>query len=450
MKLKYLLFIFFYTNVYSQCITNVATGAGHSCVLKDGTLWSWGRNTNGQLGDNSYSHKNIPTQIGTDNNWMSLASFSGYQNSSMAIKTNGSLWGWGINDHGQLGDGTLMQKNVPTQIGVSYDWLFISCGNMHTLGIKTNGTLWGWGNNIGGEIGDGTTIDRLMPVQVGNETNWAKVAAGGYNYSIGLKQNGTLWVWGSQSQINLQLLTPTQLGSDTNWIDIDSGNLHTIALKNDGTIWAYAVGPEGQLGLTSSVYSTTTMAKIGNDSDWKYIEAGTYRTFAIKEDGSLWGWGSTRYYTGQNSPNIFVPTQIGNDYDWESIFSGATHNIGIKTNGTVMTWGGNAQGDLGNGTFINNLIPTPIEVCEELNSNTIASDENEFIIFPNPARETVYLVNKNNLNIQKIMFYDVTMKKVLEVTNNFSAVKIDNLKSGIYFIKVDIDSKNYTYKLIKM
>jgi alpha-tubulin suppressor-like RCC1 family protein len=113
----------------------------------------------------------------------------------MAIKTNGTLWAWGSNSLGQLGDGTTTNKNIPTQIGTATDWKIVAGGLDHSLAIKNNGTLWAWGNNSSGQLGNGSTTRSTIPIQIGTATDW-KMIVGGTNFSIALKNNGTLWAWG--------------------------------------------------------------------------------------------------------------------------------------------------------------------------------------------------------------------------------------------------------------
>jgi len=170
-----------------------ACGADHNLAIKtDRTLWAWGRNHKGQLGDGTLVNKNVPTQVGTATNWKQ---FDGGGAFSMAIKTDGTLWGWGDNSQGQLGDSTTIDKITPVQIGTANDWLAVTCGNEFVLALKTDSTLWAWGDNAYGQLGDGTTTDKLTPVQIGAD-KWIQIAAG-FEISIGMKSDSLPYKWGN-------------------------------------------------------------------------------------------------------------------------------------------------------------------------------------------------------------------------------------------------------------
>jgi len=166
-------------------------------------LWAWGDGFWGQLGDgtNSWSN-NTPTQIGNATNWVYVSAGSRH---TVAIRRDGTLWAWGHNSFGQLGDGTTADRNTPVQVGEFTNWVSVSAGTNHTMAIREGGTLWAWGQNGSGELGDGTGINRSSPGQIGNESNWASVFASsgdpifswGNGHTLAIRTDGTLWVWGS-------------------------------------------------------------------------------------------------------------------------------------------------------------------------------------------------------------------------------------------------------------
>lgn len=163
-------------------------------IKTNGTLWGWGGNGSGLIGESDISSRPYPTQIGTDSNWETLATGASH---ALALKTDGTLWAWGAGVNGQTGD-TLPPtffRSSPRQVGTD-TWIYIACGFQSSFGIKSDGTLWGWGRNDAGQLGDGTTVERRLPVQIGTDSDWVAVAAG-YQHGVALKSNGALYTWGT-------------------------------------------------------------------------------------------------------------------------------------------------------------------------------------------------------------------------------------------------------------
>jgi alpha-tubulin suppressor-like RCC1 family protein len=156
------------------------------------TLWAWGDNDKGTLGDGTTTNRRTPTQEATGAaNWSAVAA-GGYH--TVALKSNGTLWAWGWNYYGQLGDGTSNRTTItPIQIGSDTNWSAIAAGDTHTIALKSDGTLWAWGWNYYGQLGDGSTGINTAPIQESSgSTNWSAIAAG-YDHTVALKSDGTLW-----------------------------------------------------------------------------------------------------------------------------------------------------------------------------------------------------------------------------------------------------------------
>jgi hypothetical protein len=171
----------------------VAAGANHTVALRgDGTLWAWGDNSSGQLGDGSISRRTAPVQIGSATNWVGVAAGA---NHTVAPRGDGTLWAWGYNSSGQLGDGSTTPRTAPVQIGSATNWVGVAAGANHTVALRGDGTLWAWGDNGFGQLGNGSTTQRNAPVQIGSATDWVGVAAGIY-HTVALRGDGTLWAWG--------------------------------------------------------------------------------------------------------------------------------------------------------------------------------------------------------------------------------------------------------------
>jgi alpha-tubulin suppressor-like RCC1 family protein len=201
----------------------------HALATKtDGTLWMWGFNTFDELGlgGGDTANRSSPIQVGALTNWpQTRQKMSIGWAYTMIIKTNGTLWGWGANWNpgGNLGlNSTTIYTKSPIQVGALTDWATIACGRQQSIAVKTNGTLWSWGLNDNGQLGQNDRIDRSSPTQVGTDTNWA-YAQIGQNFGIAVKTNGTLWAWGknTEGQLGQNNVTyrssPVQIGSDATW-----------------------------------------------------------------------------------------------------------------------------------------------------------------------------------------------------------------------------------------
>src|SRR3989338_5468335 len=238
---------------------NVSFSLSSSSCTK--TVYVWFKDSAGNV---SVVVSDSITYSPTTTNWSSVS--AGYYH-TIAIKTDWTLWAWGFNNYGQLGDGTTTNRSSPTQIGSGTNWSSVSAGGYHTVAIKTDGTLWVWGNNGNGKLGDGTTTDRYSPVQIGRGTNWSTVSAGGY-HTVAIKTDGTLWVWGNNGNGKLgdgtttDRYSPVQIGSGTNWSSVSTGGHHTIAIKTDGTLWAWGYNVYGGLG-DGTTTDRTTPTQIG-------------------------------------------------------------------------------------------------------------------------------------------------------------------------------------------
>lgn len=319
-------------------------------------LFSWGYNNNGQLGIGNRTNYSSPKQVGSLKKWAYVA--AGQQGPSFAIKNDGTLWSWGFNSVGQLGLGNTANYSSPVQVGSLANWSVISTGTQSTIAIKTDGTLWTWGGNSGGQLGLANTTNYSSPKQVGALTNWLKVA-GSYAMQatmLVIKSDGTLWGWGANTggQIGLGNRTnyssPKQVGALTNWLNIASGYQSALATKTDGTLWSWGTGTQGVLGLGNTT-SYSSPKQVGALTNWLTVAAGYYCAYAVKTDGTLWAWGSNTY--GQlglgNTTAYNSPKQVGALTTWSKLTGGLYVGAAIRTDGTLWTWGNTTvtQGMLG-------------------------------------------------------------------------------------------------------
>jgi alpha-tubulin suppressor-like RCC1 family protein len=364
-----------YSNIVSSVPkywTEVSCGSDSTLAIStNGTFWSWGANSDGQLGLGNTLNRNLPCQIGVETDWLVISggggNFDGGKFHSAGLKTNGSIWSWGNNTYGQLGLGHTNSRKTPTQviIGTDYDWSTIVASGYQTYARKTNGTLWLWGHNEAGQLGLGDYALRTSPTPINAETNWVSISKG-YWHCLALKTNplgGTLWSWGFYEYGELgregDNNTPGQVGADSDWIFTAAGELHSIAIKSNRTLWSWGFNDDGELGLGFQYGDTGLPAPVGADSDWSSVACGATHNIALKTNRTIWSWGGNQYgydpgyYFGQlGLGDIYIalaPTQIGTYAGWVKNAVGYNHSIAIKSNGTIWAWGLNNSGQLGLG-----------------------------------------------------------------------------------------------------
>jgi alpha-tubulin suppressor-like RCC1 family protein len=327
-------------------------------TMKTAGLWLWGRNTNGQLGTNDITHRSSPIQtVAGGANWKQVD--GGFFHTA-AIKTDGTLWLWGRNTQGQLGTNDLTHRSSPVQtVSGGTNWKQVSAGGYggYTAAIKTDGTLWLWGSSSDGKLGTNDITLRSSPVQtVSGGTNWKQVSAG-YEHTAAIKTDGTLWLWGrnTNGQLGDNSIThrssPVQtISGGTNWKQVSAGGYHTTTIKTDGTLWLWGSNAYGQLGDNSITHRSSPVQTISGGSNWKQVSGGFRHTVAIKTDGTLWLWGRNNFgQLGDNTAtNRSSPVQtVAGGTNWKQVSNDVVHTAAIKTDGTLWSWGFNTSGQLG-------------------------------------------------------------------------------------------------------
>lgn len=332
------------------------------------TLWCWGYNGSGALGDGTYTNRSSPAQIGALKNWSTISCGS---NHTAAIKSDGTLWIWGNNECGNLGV-TGGGRNSPVQVGSGTNWTsavaageYTTVAKLYTMAVKADGTLWAWGDNSVGQLGDGTIVTKSSPIQIGSNTNWAQVTASYGLHTVAIKTDGSLWAWGSGGNgrtglgDSINRSSPVQVGTSTDWAQVYAGQMHTMALKTDGTLWSWGSNANGQLGKTGASRSSPT--QINSDTDWRSGSAGSTFSLAVKTNNTLWVWGSNYYgqlATGNNLDKS-TPTQVPGT-TWLEVSGGSDNTFAIKTDKTLWAWGGNDTGALGDGAIANRSSPVQV------------------------------------------------------------------------------------------
>lgn len=331
------------------------------------SLWGWGRNQYGNIGNNATPNRSSPvTVVGGFTDWISV---SNNGNSTVALRANGSAWAWGSNAYGKLGDNTAVTKSSPVSIVGISDWVHVVSGGAHSAGIRSNGTAWSWGRASYGRLGNNiTTPNQSSPVSVvGGFTDWIQLSIRSTNYngsSFGLRANGTLWAWGANTYGMLgtggggHRSSPVSVvGGFTDWIQVSAGYRHILALRANGTAWAWGRPTVGCLGNNSdSLDQNSPVSVVGGYTDWIFLDAGTNISFGIRANGTAWAWGNNQFGNlGDGIAGIYRSSPVsivGGFTDWVQIAAskdGST-NGGIRANGTAWTWGYGGQGTLGDGS----------------------------------------------------------------------------------------------------
>lgn len=320
-------------------------------------LWMWGFNNLGNLGDGTRTARSSPVQtIAGGTNWITSSS------SVAGIKSDGTLWLWGAGAEGQIGDNTRTHRSSPVQtVSGGTNWKDVSSGFSHTLALKTDGTLWNWGYNAYGNLGDNTRTHRSSPIQtIAGGTNWKAISAG-YDHNAAIKTDGTLWTWGDAGGsgrlgdgTRIKRSSPIQtIAGGTNWSIVACGAYHTAAIKTDGTLWLWGGNGYAALGDGTTAGKSSPIQTIAGGTNWKDVSGGGYFTAATKTDGTLWTWGHN--LNGQLGDGTIIfrssPVQVitgGNN--WKQVSCAGAHMGAIKNDGTLWMWGSNANGQIGDNT----------------------------------------------------------------------------------------------------
>lgn len=301
----------------------------------DGTLWAWGEGAGGRLGLNHTQSMSSPTQVGNLTDWVKVAQG---EFGAASIKTNGTLWTWGNSVLSPI----LRLLSSPVQVGTSTDWNKLAIGRYSLLLTKTDNSMWSAGSNTKGVLGYPNITSASSPIQIGTLKDWSAISCGA-SFCLAVKTTGTLWAWGSGSRGELGLSTtnsygsPVQVGSLTDWKLVICGRYNAAAIKIDGTLWTWGENMYGVLGIGINDWPRSSPTQIGSLTDWKLIHCSAYHSLAIKTDGSLWAWGLNSNGTGQEAGmlgdntriNRSSPIQIGTATNWLQVATRRYNSFGI-------------------------------------------------------------------------------------------------------------------------
>lgn len=327
--------------------------AGESTVLgvkNDGSLWVWGWNRRGHV-DRTLDAPNAqlpqslpPTRVGTDNDW---ASVSVGDIEMFAMKADGTAWSWPSLDDNE----NAVAFPLPIKQDRDQRYREIHSRHFHTIALRTDGSLIGWGDNRHGVLGNGPSEMNVV-VEMANR-RWRSVATS-WCLTTGIASDGTLWVWGTCDWLGQtsdhDAGTPRPVGRDSDWKQVAISGDEILALKDEGSLWTIRSGKPA---------SEPTFGRIGQDNDWAQIGMGGALCVALRRDGSLWTWGRNDYgqLGDESAGKRDVPGRVPGDLPWRSFVAGSDYVVAESSDGTTWTWGNNRTGQLGQPRVLATLTP---------------------------------------------------------------------------------------------
>ena len=361
---------------------NIAAGDYHTVVRTIDGVWGWGENNYGQLGDGTYTYCVNVVQV---SNLTTAVSVAAGRYSSLAVLSNETVNSWGYNSNGQLGDGTTATRYTPILVSNLVGVTRAAGGYYHNVALMSNGTVRGWGYNSYGQLGDGSFNNRYIPVVVSNLDGVSKIAAGMY-HSVALQSNGTIYAWGYNNYGQLGDGTTglksnaTQVVNLTDAIEIAAYGYDTFAIRSNGTVWGWGYNTYGQLGNARTT-STNQPVQMTNMTAAVSVACGYYHSLVVRSDGTVWACGRNNYYQGGNGSTATwsIPVQVSNLVDGVvAVAAGEYHSVALKSDGTVWTWGYNNYGQLGDGTT--NTRSKPIQMSNVVSAVAIGANGSQTLV----------------------------------------------------------------------
>ncbi len=386
------LIAFLLTPALSACAGNpvqdVAAGDHFTLVATaDGTLWAWGLNDRGQVGDGTCEERTEPVKVKRLRDVQKLAAGSAHV---LALR-DGQIWAWGANGAGQLGNGNTVDRVEPERIEGLDDIVDVAAGYRHSAALAQDGTVWAWGDNSRGQVRTGAAPAVTTPRKVNGLADVAAIEANGY-HTLALRKDGTVWAWGANSDGRLgdgtmeNPAVPVKVKDLDDAVVVAAGAYHNAAVRKDGTVvawgcnwsttWQLADGTTMKSLTPSQVTGLENMPLLGKPviptaepfkplTDVVCVEAGGYHTLALKKDGTVWGWGYN-FYWGQLGDGEASwrtnPVRVQGVTNAVAVAAGKYHTVVLAADGTVWTCGSNMHGSLGNGTSDTRPHPVPRKV----------------------------------------------------------------------------------------
>jgi alpha-tubulin suppressor-like RCC1 family protein len=350
-------------------IRHAAAGNAHSIVARsDGSVWSWGTGSNHRHGSGVSRHRPVPERVGSLENASKVFSGGHYALTLLQRQEVQEVWGWGANWEGQLGNEPRVKvlpthlRDIQERIQVRLETLAVGLG--HTLALDEQNSVWAWGNNDSGQLGDGTTENKNSPVLVPGLPATRAISAG-YRSSMALDVDGSVWTWGDNSRgllgdgTTVARALPARISIPARITAIAAGRSHSLALDEDGFVWGWGANYHGQLGDGTQVDKLTPVRNPFL-SNIVQIAAGDGYSVARRRDGATFAWGYNYYSQVGDHLGLYQLTPLLKSGSFTKVFTSATasHTLALDADGRLWVWGSNTFGQFGNGE--SGLSPVPV------------------------------------------------------------------------------------------
>ena len=361
---------------------------------------AWGSNQYQQIGDGTTTDRAVPVNVSLPPGVTVTAVADGVS-FSLALTSTGAVYAWGYNAEGEFGNGTTSVPGGPVAVNIpgGVTITAIAAGGSHALALASNGTVYAWGSNTSGQLGDNTTTTRLTPVQVrgvggtGYLANIKSIAAGG-SHSLALSNTGAVYAWGSNTYGQLgdntttTRLTPVQVtavgGSGTlaNITAISAGTSHSLAVNTNGAVFAWGLNSTGQLGDTTTTQQNApvrvkAVSGASNLTGIKSVAAGETHSLAVATNGSMYAWGyNAKGELGNGTTTstlrpVKVSLPVG--VTATTADAGTELSLAHTSTGQVLAWGWNNSGQLGDGTTTNRTTPVTVSLPAGTTATAVAA-----------------------------------------------------------------------------
>ena len=421
---------FQYSPVPVLGLTNIvaasASSANSVALGDDGTVYSWGDNSQGELGNGSGSKSHVPVELKNVTGVVGIAAGVNYQygvpqtSFSLVARTSGTVWGVGLDDQGQLGNGLVLDPppSDAVQANVLTTATAVAAGYAHALALDANtGAVWGWGANDSGQVGNGTSGTTLLyPVPLATPSGITAIACGP-NHSLAIRNDQTLWSWGDNTYLELgriisgsSALSPGLVPGIGGVVSVSGGLTHSVAVKSDGTVWVWGDNTIGQLGLGTIGGANPTPTQVPGISGAVAAASRYLHTLILLNDGTVLAWGvgdSGQLGNGFPSASEF-PLPVLGLTGVTAIAAGIEHSLALKSDGTVVSWGGNLYGELGRVATLSD-VPTPVEGLANVVAITSGARHNIALL----ANGTAWLWGTNEGNQLGVPYVNLSTTPVI-------------------------------------